>query len=447
MLRNTRLLLAVGFGGLLLLMAYAGLDSVRVLRSIQSRNDEIRREFLARNRLLNQIRSDLYLSGTYMRDYLLEPDAGNADAHKSSLDKDRAEMEAALAAYARQLSKSEVEPYGVLTRELQDYWRVLEPALRWDAVERRTRSYAFLRDEVLPRRMAMISIADQIARVNEQQLNNDNLQVESMFSQFRFRLSGTVIATLGLGLLLAALSMFKILRLERESEEARQDLKELSARLVQAQEKERRAISRELHDEVGQSLSALLVGLSNLSAAVPASAAAEMQAHVAGIRDLAQNCVRVVRNIALLLRPSMLDDLGLAPALEWQAREVSRNYGMRVNVASEGVSDSLPEEHKTCIYRIVQEALHNCVRHSGASTARITVKQDAAGVSVLVQDDGRGFQPGIERGLGLVGIEERVTNLGGTFRIDSHPGRGTLLAITLPFARANSHEYDQNPVS
>ena len=440
-MRNTRLLLTIGFGGLLLLMAFAGIAAVRVLRSIQRRNDEIRSEFLVRNRLLNQIRSDLYLSGTYMRDYLLEPEAGKADAHKASLDKNRSDMEAALEAYAQRLSPSEVATYGVLTRELKDYWRVLEPALRWDAAERRTRSYAFLRDEVLPRRMAMVGIADQIARVNERQLNADNLQLEALFSQFRIRLTETLIATLGLGLLLAALSMSRILRLERESEETRRELKELSARLVQAQENERRAISRELHDEVGQSLSALLVGLSNLSAAVPPAAADEMKVHIAGIRDLAQNCVRVVRNIALLLRPSMLDDLGLVPALEWQAREVSRNYGIRVNVAAEGVSDELPEEIKTCIYRIVQEALHNCVRHSGASVVRITVKQDSDGVSVLIQDDGHGFQPEMERGLGLVGIEERVTNLGGTFRIDSHLGRGALLAITLPY------EYDKNPVS
>src|SRR5580704_16618013 len=163
-------------------MAFAGIDAVRVLRSIQRRTDEIRSEFLARNRVLNQIRSDLYLSGTYMRDYLLEPEASKAEAHHASLDKDRSEMEAALAAYARRLSPSEVAPYSVLTRELQDYWRVLEPALRWDAAERRIRGYAFLRDEVLPRRMAMVAIADHIASVNERQLNADNLQLEALFS-------------------------------------------------------------------------------------------------------------------------------------------------------------------------------------------------------------------------------------------------------------------------
>jgi len=132
------------------------------------------------------------------------------------------------------------------------------------------------------------------------------------------------------------------------------------------------------------------------------------------------------------------------PALEWQAREVSRNHGIRVNVAADGVSDDLPEDHRTCIYRIVQEALHNAVRHSGASTVRITVKQSPEDVHVLIQDDGCGFRPEAEKGLGLVGIEERVTHLGGKLRIDSHAGRGTLLAITLPL---EVHERDQNPVS
>ena len=276
--------------------------------------------------------------------------------------------------------------------------------MHWNTEQRREQSFSFLGREVFPRRTAMLTIADQIARISEQQLNDGNAQVASLFSQFRFRLIVTVIATFGLGLLLAASSMTRILRLERESdrryleiEDARKTLKDLSARLVEAQENERTAISRELHDEVGQSLSALLVGLSNLSAAIPPSASGDLTEHVNGIRELAQNSVRVVRNMALLLRPSMLDDFGLVPALEWQAREVSRSASMRVNVAAEGIPESLPEEHKTCIYRIVQEALHNCARHSGANQVRITLKNSAGGIHVLIQDDGKGFRPEVER--------------------------------------------------
>ena len=431
-IRTTRLLLVGGFGGLLLLMAFAGVDAVRGLRGIKNQNDRIRADFLIRNRLLNEIRSDLYVSGTYVRDYLLEPDSRHAEAHRGTLSKVRSEMETALRDYAQRLTANEIEPYQGLRRELEVYWRLLEPVMLWNSEQRRAQGYPFLRDEVFPRRTAMLAIADEIARINEQQLNEGNLRVAALFSQFRFRLSGTVIVTFGMGLILAMLSMARILTLERESAARFSEIQALSASLVQAQENERTAISRELHDEVGQSLSVLLVGLSNLTAALPSDITEDLKRQVKGIRELAQNSVRVVRNMALLLRPSMLDDLGLITALEWQAREVSRTTGIRVNVVADGVSDSLPEEHKTCIYRVVQEALHNCERHSGATTVRITVKDGCGVIHVLVQDDGKGFQPEIEKGLGLLGMQERVTRLGGSFGIDSHIGRGTLISIALP---------------
>lgn len=429
----------VGFGGLLMLMAFAGIDAMQVLREIQARNDEIRRDFLNRNRLLNQIRSDLYLSGTYVRDYLLEPDANSAKRHLDSLEKSHRDMRTAIELYNGLLGPEEKRPYATLQQEIADYWRVLDPVMQWDSEQRRKNGYAFLRDEVFPRRMAMLSIADQIATVNEQQLNKGSTQVASLFTQFRIRLSATLAVTLGIGLLLAGFSMRKILDLERQSStrfveiaQARSELKELSARLVDAQESERRSISRELHDEVGQSLSAVLVGLSNLAAAIPPSASGQLQGHVDGLRKLAENCMGVVRNITLLLRPSMLDDLGLVPALQWQAREVSKRTGMLVNVFADEVSDNLSEQHKTAIYRVVQEALNNCARHSRAHTVRITVRQGGDGIMLSIQDDGRGFKPEFDRGLGLLGIEERVTHLGGRFRLESEPGRGTLIDIALP---------------
>jgi signal transduction histidine kinase len=241
--------------------------------------------------------------------------------------------------------------------------------------------------------------------------------------------------------LLAAFSITRTLRLEREATlrygeivKAREDLKELSARLVEAQENERRAISRELHDEVGQALSALLVELGNLSAALTSGSSDELREHVDTIKKLAENGVHNVRNMALLLRPSMLDDLGLVPALQWQAREVSKRTGMRVNVAAESVSDDLPEAHKTCVYRIVQEALNNSSRHAHANVVRVTVKQEPGRIFLTVQDDGKGFEPRLERGLGLLGMEERVSHLGGEFSVDSSPGHGALVTIVLPLA-------------
>jgi signal transduction histidine kinase len=237
------------------------------------------------------------------------------------------------------------------------------------------------------------------------------------------------------------LSLASVLYLLRLGEEAqrryqelarsRTELEALSAQLVDAQESERRSISRELHDEVGQSLGALLVEVGRLAASVP-SDDTQIKDHVDKIKSVAETTVQTVRNIALLLRPSMLDDLGLIAALEWQGREVSRRSEMEVEVQSEDVSEKMPDEYRICIYRMVQEALNNAARHSSAKNARVTVEQTADRILVCVFDDGRGFDPQRVRGLGILGMEERVRRLGGIFTIDSKPGRGTTLKAEFP---------------
>jgi signal transduction histidine kinase len=128
----------------------------------------------------------------------------------------------------------------------------------------------------------------------------------------------------------------------------------------------------------------------------------------------------------------MLDDLGLAAAIDWQGREVSKRTGMIVNTVEENVSDDLPQEHKTCVYRIVQEALNNCSKHAHANNVRVVVRQEPNHLRVRIEDDGRGFDPSRVRGLGLVGMNERVSQLGGVLNVDSDPSRGTRLEIDLP---------------
>ena len=197
-------------------MAFAGLDAMQVFREMQDRNDVIR-EVSSRNRILNQIRSDLYLSGTYVRDYVLEPDPENAERHLKSLQKTRRDMGSALEKYASLLGSGEPANFRSLEAEIRRYWNVLEPVMRWDAPERRLAGYAFLRDEVFPRRMTMLGIADRIGNVNEQQLTLGKEQASSLFSQFRLRLGVTLLITLALGMTLALVSMRKLLQLERQS--------------------------------------------------------------------------------------------------------------------------------------------------------------------------------------------------------------------------------------
>src|ERR1700730_13948630 len=434
------LVLVGGLGGLLLLMAAAETGALLFLNSWRHSGTELQGHFLARNRTLEQIRANIYLSGTFARDSLLAPEVSGAKAQIATLANLRHDTDVLLDSYAHSLEPEENAPFRTLRFEIDAYWKVLDRTFAWSEEERNKYRFAFFYEEMVPRRTSMLQIADRIATLNEDALKRGDVQLGSLFGRLQFGLVAMIVVTLMGGAALAALTIFHILRLEgqveerlKESVQARAVLQELSAKLVRAQEDERRALSRELHDEVGQSFSAVLMEAENLLDMEPA---AEARPHLEALRSLAEKGMNEIRNMALLLRPAMLDDFGLMPALNWQARETAKRIGLRVQIDSE-VEDELPDEHKTTIYRIVQEALNNCARHAQATTVQVSVRGQDGQILLNVQDDGSGFDPRRVRGLGLLGMEERVRHLGGTFEIDSRPGRGTLLNIALPLASLN----------
>jgi signal transduction histidine kinase len=442
------LVLVAGFGGLLLLMAAAETGALLFLNSLRHSGTELQARFLARNRTLEQIRSDIYLSGTFARDSLLAPEVSGARAQIAALEGLHRETETALDRYAQSLEPDEIAPFRVLRSEIDGYWKVLDRTFSWTVEERSKQRFAFFYEELIPRRTSMLQIADRIAGLNEESLKRGDEKLGALFGRLQLSLVVVIAVTLVGGAGLAALTTFHILRLEGEvgrrldeSVHAQASLQELSAKLLRAQEEERRALSRELHDEVGQSFSAVLMEAENLLDLEPAQ---EVRPRLESIRAVAEKGINEIRNMALLLRPSMLDDFGLVPALDWQARETAKRTGMHVQLNSE-LTDELPEEHKTCIYRVVQEALNNCARHAQASTVQVEVRRETAGILLSVLDDGSGFDTGRVHGLGLRGMEERVRHLGGTFEIDSHPGRGTKVQIVLPLRSLNGNHNGTNP--
>ncbi len=436
-----RSLLLAGFGGLLVLMLLAGADALLVLRQVRS-SDALERDlYLARSRALDRVRAGIYQSAIVIRDFLLAGDAETAAAQLQKWNSIRRGTEAALAECAATLDPAESAPLRDLQSEVMVYWKQVESVSQIPEAVRRSPGASYrLSSKIVQRRMAMLDLVDRVDQLSIRQLTDGDVKLNATFERLRLRVTLMLGATVSLGLLLAAFTIRRTLHLESELKKryeegvrARQELKELSASLVSAQEQERRAISRELHDEVGQSLSALLMEAGNAAASVPPDSA-EVRRHVESIKKLAEASVNVIRNMTLLLRPSMLDDFGLVPALEWQAREVSKRTGLRVQVAAGETSGELPDEHRTCIYRVVQEALHNCARHAQARSVRVVVRQEPSRIVLSVTDDGRGFDARRVRGLGLVGMAERVNNLGGAFQVDSHPGAGTTVAVELPIA-------------
>jgi two-component system, NarL family, sensor histidine kinase DevS len=223
------------------------------------------------------------------------------------------------------------------------------------------------------------------------------------------------------------------LRLEAESRLRTAELREASRRdtlrrVVEAQERERRRIARELHDETGQALTSVLLGLRLIEERDPGVAEA-----VADLRETITGAIHEVRALAVELRPTALDDFGLAPAIERLADSYSRRTGIAIDVHFAGLADRLPEDVETAVYRIVQEALTNVAKHAGASTASATVRRDAHRVTAVVEDDGSGFDPfSISRGLGLTSMFERAELVSGTVKIESRPGGGTTIAVEVP---------------
>lgn len=443
------LVLWLGFGGLLVCIVGAAFGTFRVLDHVRTDETRMRKAFLARLGELDQIRSQIYLSGTYMRDFLLSPDPSGAAAQSSRLTALERDTRTALQNYGRSLDVEEREPFNALQTEIDDYWRVLDRTVAWTPEQRRQLRESFFYDELVPRRTAMLQIADRIAIVNERGLDRAELQLQTSSENLRRTLFVTFGITLSGGLILALLTIGYTLRLERDLERgleenarAKADLQELSAKLVRAQENERRTLARELHDEVGQSLSAILMEAENAECAEQLG---EIRDHIASVRRLAEKTVNEVRDLALLLRPSMLDDFGLVPALNWHAREMSKRTGLNVVVNADDEADDLPDEHKTCIYRLVQEAVNNSARHASARTVEVVVKREDSTVRFTVRDDGAGFDTRFVRGLGLLGMEERVRRLGGQIHIDSQLGRGTLISAELPLAEMDNAHLTPQP--
>jgi signal transduction histidine kinase len=434
--------LFVGFGALLLLMAIICADSLRTLSEVAASNAQIRQDYLYREETLEQVRANLYESGNIMRDFMLaESDAQTQTALRAQLRSVHEQADSALAACIQSLPAGQRQPFENLYNELNLYWSTLDPILARSAGEKKGRIDSILRNAVTLQHSHTLAIATDVSAVNADDLREAEGRTAQVFDQFRNRLVLAATTALGIGLFLAAATIVYAGRLEKRVEEkyeesvrARRELQELSKRLVDAEERERRSISRELHDEVGQSLSALLFDVESL-AAMPDERGA-FRAGLQHIKKLAETSVNEVRNMALLLRPSMLDDLGLVAAVEWQAREVLRRTGLVVETTEENVSDDLPEEHKVCMYRIVQEALNNCAKHANAKKVHVVVRQIPNHLQVSIEDDGKGFDAARVRGMGLLGMNERVTQLGGTLKVESQPGRGTRISADLPLPNA-----------
>jgi len=225
----------------------------------------------------------------------------------------------------------------------------------------------------------------------------------------------------------------------KEAEEREALRGELFRRVVGAQESERQRIARDLHDETGQSLTAIGMGLRGLSTTIRQGNNDQAVSTLRHLESLAATSLTELQRLIADLRPSHLDDLGLSAAARWYAGQVQERTGLKIKVEIIGEERGVDSTAKTALFRIVQEALNNIVKHANAKNVQIFVEYENDGVRIWVQDDGWGFdqstrkQPGSRTPLGLVGMQERATLLGGSLYVRSRPGEGTLVEVSVPY--------------
>jgi signal transduction histidine kinase len=246
-------------------------------------------------------------------------------------------------------------------------------------------------------------------------------------------------------------------RASRETEQLYQELQkrekmlgELLQQVVGAQESERQRIARELHDATGQSLTAISLGLRGIEATVEKGSPIDIR-QIRELKIFGTNALGELRQLIADLRPPQLDDLGLVPALQWYIDSFEKRSVIESNLTVTGEQVRLPSEYETIIFRITQEALTNIIKHAHASHVEVTLKMHPTQIQLAIKDDGIGFDStqvlgleGQRSGWGLLGIQERTLLLGGQYEIETSPGQGTKIHVTIPLISEVTDVKDKN---
>ena len=436
---SKRAVLRAGYGAVIALLVLSAVEAYRIQMSVSEHHLGVYRHYVEQDAALTTLRRNLWLAGNEVRDFFIQTTPRQAEILHQQLEAYKAEDRAAL----DRLAQLGVGPDVVskLRRSLDEFWAVVEPVPRTMLAFSNERQFEFLEREVVPRRGELYAALIQLGAADQQRLQENEREFAAARRLAARRLVVMLAVGVLLGLVVARFSLRHAENLERQAEhhladveQARRELQQLSARLLEIEEEGRRQLSRELHDEIGQTLALLQIEISHVQALLPAQPEAARE-RLRRARELAERTVQTIRNMSLLLRPTLLDDLGLAPALQFQLEDFLRRSGTPCDLVEEGVSDRLPDAVKTCVYRVVQEALHNCEKHSGASSVRVVVRQLPDYLLAEIEDNGCGFVAGERRnGLGLLGIRERAAAAGGSLVIDTAPGRGTRIALRIPLA-------------
>lgn len=440
---SIRTALAIGFVVTLGLWLYTGYAFTQRIDTVQRDAADVSSRYTRAQELLSTVRAQVLLTSVRVRDALLDPQPDLLSRSREQIDAAHRIVTMALADYEPVMSAvAEGGQIDRLRHEVDNFHRSSISVLADAAGKNPAQIRDVLNRNIAPRREAALAISEEIQVLNRQAFVQQQREISEIHRRAELEGRGRLGIALVIGLGAVLLTSVYATRLEgrlrvQMERDARmsQELHDAAAKIITAQEEERRTISRELHDEVGQMLSALRVELDVAQREIDTGAAKPTT--LAEAQEIADGTLKTVRNLSQLLHPAALDDLGLAAAIDSSLRGLARRRDIRAELHKHGLPERLPREVELAAYRIVQEAITNVGKHANATECHVHLTQLDDRLLIEVEDDGVGFvedtdRPIIARGLGLISVRERAARLGGTFNILSAPGQGTKLIVSLP---------------
>jgi signal transduction histidine kinase len=435
-------ILCLAFGALIALIALSGWLGYNRSKSTYRQVSQLYAAEYEVQESLAAVRSNIASSAVLVRDFLLGSALSTATAG-DELKQLRKSTEVQLILLQHLVPNRQTAKLKSLRQQIEGYWSFLEPVLTGSSRDRSGMGYSFIHAEISPRRQAALRVLNEIEQLSREAFKERKNDFAAQHANLTLYLAGSFAVTPLIALVVACISIFRTFTLERAVElhhvkarAAEQEMRRLSQQLVHAQEEERRALSRELHDEVGQLMTAVRMSIGNIEMKINGSHP-QLTTEVDLAKRCASRALRSIRDLAMGLRPTMLDDLGLEDALAWYVRQHSKIYGIPVSLHVHSKLHELTNLQRTCVYRVVQESLNNTAKHARASQAEVALRVDAGTLMLEIRDDGVGFDPGhqVDAGLGLIGMRERIAELGGHIVIDSGDNVGTRVRAQFPIVR------------
>jgi signal transduction histidine kinase len=437
-----RAALALGFCVTLGLWLFTGYAFTQRIETVRNDAEQVAARYNRVQELLSTVRSQVLLSSIRARDALLEPDAATLARHRGAIEESATMIRGLISDYPPLGVPDEQARIQKLRDEVERFHQTSLQVVSGEIGRSPKQVREVLNAVLVPRREAALAISEEITRLNRAGFIRQQADINEIHriaeAEGRRRLGIALIVGLGV-LMLTSLYAWRLEdRLRRQMvRDARlsSELQQTAAKVLNAQEEERRTIARELHDEVGQVLTAIRVELDVAQRDI------EMHGGNAAMLSEAQTitdgAVQTVRNLAQLLHPAALDDLGLPAVIDASLRSLARRHNIHGDFQQSNLPARLPREVELAAFRIVQEGLTNIARHARATECHVRLTRLTDRLLLEVEDNGIGFvddtdRPIVARGLGLVSIRERAVRLGGTFNVLSNPGEGTRLIVTFP---------------